>query len=128
MLQAGIHQRQDLPDKSSADEGAAVKGPDASSEQPGAATGAAAASSPEPEPETETEATVADSQAKRSCIFEVEVVLTITGTKITPSISQFMVRHPCYGIGKVPKLEKWHWLELHCHGMSLRLHHSWCLH
>ena len=31
---------------------------------------------------------------ERSCIFEVEVVLTATGTKLTPSISQFLVGHP----------------------------------
>ena len=31
------------------------------------------------------------SQSQRSCIFEIEAILTLAGTKITPSVSQFLV-------------------------------------
>ena len=88
MLQAGIHERQEAaaaaPVSSVADEAAVISNEVA--DQPSLDSDAAAARSPE------STADEAASQSARSCIFEVEVVLTITGTKITPSISQFLVR------------------------------------
>ena len=90
MLQAGIHKKQEAavaaPVSSLADKAAVIS--NEGSNQPSLDSGAAAASSPE------STADEAASQSARSCIFEVEVVLTITGTKITPSFSQFLVRLP----------------------------------
>lgn len=92
MLQAGIHEKQEAaaaaPVSSIADKANVISNEVAS--QPSLDSDAAAASSPE------STADEAASQSVRSCIFEVEVVLTITGTKITPSISQFVVRLPSY--------------------------------
>jgi len=88
MLQAGIHEKQvaaaTAPVSSVADNAAVISNEVAN--QASLGSDAAAASSPE------STAEEAASQSARSCIFEVEVVLTITGTKITPSISQFLVR------------------------------------
>lgn len=95
MLQAGIHEKQEAAAAAPvssvadvADEAAVISNEVAN--QPSLDSDAAAASSPE------STADEAASQSARSCIFEVEVVLTITGTKITPSISQFLVSLPSY--------------------------------
>ena len=92
ILQAGIHEKQEAgvaaAVSSVADQAGIIS--DEVSDQPSLESDAAAASSPESTPDQ------AASQSARSCIFEVEVVLTITGTKITPSISQFLVRLPSY--------------------------------
>ncbi|DBB06681.1 TPA: hypothetical protein ACH3X1_012189 [Trebouxia sp. C0004] len=86
ILQAGIHEKQEAgaaaPASSVSEEAAVIS--NEGSDQPSLESDAAAASSPE---STTDEAA---SQSARSCIFEVEVVLTITGTKITPSISHFL--------------------------------------
>lgn len=104
MLQAGIHQQQ--PDKS--DKPAAATGLDQPNPEPSGAAAAgqgnsgapatAPASSDAAGPSTSASqsAEPASQQApeprlERSCIFEVEVVLTAKGTKLTPSISQFLV-------------------------------------
>ena len=84
LLQAGVCQQQ-APIQASA---ALVAAPSsvATSDQKanGTAAGADMAAA-------EVEVATAGSQATRWCVFEVEVVLTITGTRITPSIAQFLV-------------------------------------
>ena len=96
MLQAGIHQQEAATGKAAA----AIEGPAPTIPDP-ASQLATAATQPEPEPEPESESAVADSeeasQPARACIFEVEVVLAMTGTKITPSVSQFLVCHHASG-------------------------------
>ena len=104
MLQAGIHQQP--PVKS--DEPAAATGVDQPSPEPSSAaaagqvssdasgTAAAPADAAGPNTSAAQSAEPASQQAaepvlERSCIFEVEVVLTAKGTKLTPSISQFLV-------------------------------------
>ncbi len=83
MLQAGIHEKQvaaaTAPVSSVADNAAVISNEVAN--QASLGSDAAAASSPE------STAEEAASQSARSCIFEVEVVLTITGTKIHFSVS-----------------------------------------
>ncbi|KAL3139803.1 hypothetical protein ABBQ38_004104 [Trebouxia sp. C0009 RCD-2024] len=98
MLQAGIHQpHPEAPGKSAATPGLAQSGFEGartgnaqpSSQASGAASLLADAAGPNNSPLQSAEPGP-DSAPKRSCIFEVEVVLTATGTKLTPSISQFL--------------------------------------
>lgn len=105
MLQAGIHQQQpESPGKAAATTGLAQPSPapvgtgaaqpsSRASGAPAALADSAAPSSPPQSAEPASEPG-AESAPERSCIFEVEVVLTATGTKLTPSISQFLVWHP----------------------------------
>lgn len=104
MLQAGIHQQQ--PDRS--DEPAAATGLDqpspeasgtAAAAQGSSQASATAAAPPDaagpntsaPQSAERASQQAAEPALERSCIFEVEVVLTAKGTKLTPSISQFLV-------------------------------------
>lgn len=103
MLQAGIHQQQ--PDKPAASTelgqpsteplgGAAVQ---ASSQTPATAPvppDAAGLSTSSPQPAEPVSDQAVESALERSCIFEVEVILTSKGTKLTPSVSQFLVGYP----------------------------------
>ena len=87
MLQAGTQQQQQQPATAepSTVGKATPSSTDAAPEQ-SSADSEAAASSPQ------NEADSAAGQPDRACVFEVEAVLTITGTKITPSVAQFLVR------------------------------------
>ena len=104
MLQAGIHQQQpgkpaasaelDQPSTEPLGKGAAVQ---ASSQTPATAPvppDAAGLSTSSPQPAEPVSEQAAESALERSCIFEVEVILTSKGTRLTPSVSQFLVGHP----------------------------------
>lgn len=104
MLQAGIHQpHPEAPGKSAATpglvqsgfEGARTGNTQPSSQASGAASLLADGAGPSRTSSLPQSADPGpESPPERSCIFEVEVVLTATGTKLTPSISQFLVCHP----------------------------------
>lgn len=133
MLQAGIHQQQpEAVGNPAATPGPVHSRPEAlptsnaqpSSQVSGTASllaDAAGSSSSSPlqlaEPASEPGP---ESALERSCIFEVEVVLTATGTKLTPSISQFLVCHPylfsvlIFGMCRFPSPL----VALHMHGTS----------
>ncbi|KAL3154308.1 hypothetical protein ABBQ32_013793 [Trebouxia sp. C0010 RCD-2024] len=100
MLQAGIHQpHPEAPGKSAATpglvqsgfEGARTGNTQPSSQASGAASLLADGAGPSRTSSLPQSADPGpESPPERSCIFEVEVVLTATGTKLTPSISQFL--------------------------------------
>ena len=116
MLQAGICQQPETPSKPAGRTGPGQPSPEGSSpgeaEESSQAVGtdqvpanAAAtdssglqsaqdASQPAPEPAAPGEGGSGQAAPERSCIFEVEVVLTASGTKLTPSVAQFLVRCP----------------------------------
>ena len=102
MLQAGIHHPQDLPGKIATGEFLDQSSPEPTSSQVQAANAApvlsdaAASYSSQTPPAGPTAAATATEDAAqrppaRCCVFEVEVILTATGTKLTPSISHFLV-------------------------------------
>ena len=104
MLQAGIHQQQsgtpaasaglDQPSPESVATGAAAQASSqalATASVPPDAAGLGTSSSQTAEPMSEQ---AAGSALERSCVFEVEVILTPRGTKLTPSVSQFLVSYP----------------------------------
>ena len=94
MLQAGIHQQQ--PGKPAATMGLIQPSPEplgagAATQASSQAPDAAGPGTSIPQPAEPISEQAAESVLKRSCIFEVEVVLTSKGTKLTPSMSQFLV-------------------------------------
>lgn len=100
MLQAGIHQQQPgTPGKPAATMGLvqpspAPLGAGAATQASTKAPNAAGPGTSIPQPAEPASEQAAESALERSCIFEVEVVLTSTGTKLMPSISQFLVGYP----------------------------------
>lgn len=119
MLQAGVSQQPEMPGKPTGDPGLGQPSPEELSSEAAGESAASSqavdadhvpanaaasdssgfqygedASQPAAELAAPGEGGGGQAAPERSCIFEVEVVLTASGTKLTPSVAQFLVRCP----------------------------------